>query len=459
MDWTGVVRRLAIVVTGAAIAVMSAVGVHSGGLGPDPVWAFDCGDTSCIDLWATARHHYQGVALCASVVAFVGWLTIGAALPAHTSAHPTGHGRSSFLPTLLQSGLPAALLTAGVVFSSYAMWVSLPLVLACGALMAGGLTLLQWQPLRRRTGRERASWFAATAAAAATLVAGAVTTALCFPFLFILAPYPAVPVMVAAHAVGRWMLPTTLAPRDRRPEDKPEQDRSAIAPRRRSRRADLLTGVGSVVVAAAAVVSAWPVPAPPADAVAIASTDTETPTQAAPKGPAPTSPRHGIPPASESAQSAPDHLPPAGLSACRLDALRLSVTGWDAFTGNSVARIVATNTGDSPCALVGRPVIDIEQGGEDLRVRNEPLPAYRAATSAPLDGTGLAPGDSASAGLFWPGYRNAADQETPESVRIRLTAAGGWAPARTAPGAPGPAPFDLVEGAVIQVGLWSPEAG
>lgn len=90
-----------------------------------------------------------------------------------------------------------------------------------------------------------------------------------------------------------------------------------------------------------------------------------------------------------------------------------------------------------------------------LLPRTEDVP--RAGDRAPS-----APGGSARSRLYWPGYRTAADQETPQTLTVRTDALEVPVTVSFLPTSsgddPGPAPFDLqagVEGgAVIEIGSW-----
>jgi hypothetical protein len=64
---------------------------------------------------------------------------------------------------------------------------------------------------------------------------------------------------------------------------------------------------------------------------------------------------------------------------------------------------------------------------------------------------GLAPGGAASFALIWEGYGAAADAATPQELYVTLPGHEGR---RNVPLERGPAPFDLVAGATIQVAPW-----
>lgn len=105
----------------------------------------------------------------------------------------------------------------------------------------------------------------------------------------------------------------------------------------------------------------------------------------------------------------------------------------------------------------------ITQGGDPIDLRHEPL-AGEEHLQDPALGAVLEPGATAHAALFWPGYRTAADQETPQSAEVILAEGAEPVPVllETTPGhGIDPAPFDLKDGvesgAEIQVGVWVSE--
>ena len=71
-------------------------------------------------------------------------------------------------------------------------------------------------------------------------------------------------------------------------------------------------------------------------------------------------------------------------------------------------------------------------------------------------GQELAPGQGATTSLWWRGYRNAADQRTPQRLILRF-GSGDWREIPLDAGA-GPAPFDVIAGAEIEIGSWLPAA-
>jgi hypothetical protein len=139
--------------------------------------------------------------------------------------------------------------------------------------------------------------------------------------------------------------------------------------------------------------------------------------------------------------------PVAASVACAPEDLTWSATGWDAAMGTRAVTVVATNRTARPCYVDGVPAVALAQGGRDLGLTTDP------GWEAPQTGrVGLAPGGTACFPLMWKGYGAAADEETPQELRVTLA---GGEPTTVALGA-SPAPFDLVHGAAIRVGPWQP---
>ncbi|SDP52212.1 Protein of unknown function [Pedococcus dokdonensis] len=132
--------------------------------------------------------------------------------------------------------------------------------------------------------------------------------------------------------------------------------------------------------------------------------------------------------------------------------LTLQATGWDAAMGDTSVTIVATNQSSTACWVQGHPSLRLLQGGVDLHLEvgtpktsayGEPLRAQRV---------GVAPGGDALFGWWWKGYRNAADQETPQTVVLDL---GRGAPLRLELPRD-PHLVDVVDGAKVDVTPWGP---
>ncbi len=140
---------------------------------------------------------------------------------------------------------------------------------------------------------------------------------------------------------------------------------------------------------------------------------------------------------------------------CGIDDLSLANHGWDAATGNTATAITATNVTDQPCLLGGWPQLKLGT------TTPTPLTFARvsrdaAGQSAPPARLVLAPGQGATTSLWWRGYRNAADQRTPQRLILRF-GSGDWREIPLDAGA-GPAPFDVIAGAEIEIGSWLPAA-
>ncbi|GAA2166956.1 DUF4232 domain-containing protein [Pedococcus bigeumensis] len=156
----------------------------------------------------------------------------------------------------------------------------------------------------------------------------------------------------------------------------------------------------------------------------------------------------------------PDPLPtprptPAPVQAarpCGSTDLTLEATGWDSAMGDSSVTIVATNGSATACWVEGYPKLRLLQGGADLRlVVGHPARSDQGLPLTPQR-VGVAPGGGAVFGWWWKGYRNAADQSTPQTVVLAL---GRGAPARLE--LPGdPYLVDVIEHAEVDVTPWGP---
>lgn len=195
------------------------------------------------------------------------------------------------------------------------------------------------------------------------------------------------------------------------------------------------TGVLGVLGAAAVVVVGASTAADRVDRAAPSSEPRPSPRAAAP---APAAPGPSSPPA-------PAGTPVDPRVACAPAELAWSTTGWDAAMGTRAVTVVATSRADHPCYLDGTPGVAIAQGGRELRLTTEPT-----AGPGPAGRVGLAPGGSASFPLIWAGHGAAADADTPQELRVVVDDGD----PSTVPLGAGPAPFDLVDGATIEVGPW-----
>lgn len=215
-----------------------------------------------------------------------------------------------------------------------------------------------------------------------------------------------------------------------------------VAPR--PRRAARLAGGAAIVVAVFALGAqlASPQPTPPAAGPA-----------AAPIAPGPGEVEAAPPPA------APVENPPASVpitpdGPCVQDQLSLRVDGWDSAMGTSAARLVVTNRGSTRCHLDGYPSVRLLRGAEDLWLMTDRAPTPRPTRVR------IAPGASAIAPLVWKGYRQQADEASPQTLVVR--ARGGvatdgepYARSTLQVRLTGPR-IDLVEGAPLTVGAWRP---
>lgn len=458
----------------AALAVMAAVGIHAAQLGDDPAWLFDCNDTTCVDLWADARSHYLRVSVGAVAAGLLGWVLIGAARPAGGSDWPPAPRAKARRSTQSDerrfgtTGWATAAIAIGPILAVRTGWtavlISPPLAMALLCGIGALMSIVVWLGLRERTGHDRRAWFGATAVVLAGGAAGALTTTALFPLIFVRAPgaatLVAIAVMVLArHGIQRWLSDKDGTPTSTDPE---EQARARV-----TGPVGAVSTIGTVLlITAVAVITAWPVDAPAQDAwmygtgegqTATPSAEAEAPT---PQQPSSTPPDAESTPRAESEAAPGPAIVPAEVPDCRPDQLELSIGGWDGVTGASGAVLKAHSTAEEPCALRGRPELVITQGSDLIDLRHEPL-TEDSHLQDPALGVVLEPGSTARAQLYWPGYRTAADQETPQSATVILTSDTDPVPA-TFEQADGeiamPAPFDLKDGvdggAEIQVGLW-----
>lgn len=146
--------------------------------------------------------------------------------------------------------------------------------------------------------------------------------------------------------------------------------------------------------------------------------------------------------------------PSAGGDACGLDELRLSNDGWDAAVGNTGTRVVATNTSGRRCSLSGFAQVRIEQGRPlalTLQQTADPGRLDPSGSTGPPRPVRLDPGDRAAFTMWWRGYRSAADQRTPQRLVLRLPSSPATA---DVPLDHPPAPFDVIDGAIVEIGPW-----
>jgi len=451
----------------AAMVVLVVVGFHAARLGRDPAFLFDCDDVNqCEDLWLDARTHYRMVTLIAALAAAAGWFLAGTgrtapvpSTPPMDARHPRSPRRRGVDAPALLAAIPLLDMLA-LLLGVLALPQSLNLV---GAVLVGSATTAA--VLGRRfldvRGREARDAHRLAGTVAATTAGVGLLGVL--PLLVAWASaWPIGVILTCAALVWRGLWFRSLA--------RTSDGATSSAPVEAEAPPRVLWSVlapGAVAIALLAAWAAWPVAAPPADA-----TPPDNVVPPPPPAPAPVPGTASADPTRDpQARPTPVAVPP-DMPACAPEELTLQVTGFDSAMGKSGAGIRAANTASQPCALRGRPVITIVQGGDPIDLRPVPMddrtgevPAAALAREDPDSGAVLAPGGTATAGLFWPGYRDAADQTTPQSVSVALTVGGPPIPAAitgdgTVSGSPGPAPFDLKDGvpggAELRGGAWTP---
>ena len=138
-------------------------------------------------------------------------------------------------------------------------------------------------------------------------------------------------------------------------------------------------------------------------------------------------------------------------SPCATTELDFVVEAFDGAMGNSWAQLRAMNHTDRPCVLDGFPEVNIDQAGHRLQLTVDHASVFLYGPAVPSQ-IRLEPQSSATAELFWRGYRDAADHTTAQVARVAL-ADGSSEPAVMGTYTP-TAPFDLVDGGTITVGPW-----
>lgn len=462
----------------AGIVVLLVVGIWASRLGDSPSWAFDCNDTTCTDLWADARGHYLRVAAGAGLTTLLGAALWSGALPPR--AVPLREGPRRALLRLIAPMLLAAVALWGAFWLALAVSRPVGLAVVLLALLLATLTTWRWQ--RPGAASDRTAYLSAGLGVMAPALVGGVlalhplgllAAVLLFGHPWLGVVVLALVLLAGSVLMGRLLPRTEDFPRadtaaasvaaaaETAAEDAAAGTGTAASPRRRV--SLLLTSAALAAILTVAVLAARPVDAPAADAWKYAGAsgsearndagtgagDDRAPSDAGPSGTGTDAPA-----------TAPE-VEAAGLPPCRSQSLQLVAEGWDGITGNSVATLRATNIGATSCALRGIPELMLTQGGEEIDLRPEPLAHLEPAVEM-ADGIGLAPGSSARSRLYWPGYRTAADQETPQTLTVRTDPAEVPMTVSFHPTPygddPGPAPFDLkagVEGgAVIEIGAW-----
>jgi hypothetical protein len=165
----------------------------------------------------------------------------------------------------------------------------------------------------------------------------------------------------------------------------------------------------------------------------------------------------GAPPPEPAVPGTPAAVPPPApvdaATPCLPGDLTWSTTGWDAAMGTRAVTVVATQHGRRPCYLDGFAEVTLAQGGQPLRLVVVPGSVTEPGRPPTARRVGVAPGGSAAFVLFWKGYGAASDEDTPQVLSVALS---GAADPTDVPLGERPAPFDLVEGATVQIGAWQP---
>ncbi|WP_406832684.1 DUF4232 domain-containing protein [Pedococcus sp. KACC 23699] len=154
----------------------------------------------------------------------------------------------------------------------------------------------------------------------------------------------------------------------------------------------------------------------------------------------------------------PDPAPPPTPAPVRADRpcaasdLALTAEGWDSAMGSTAMSVVATNTSSTPCWVRGYPQVRLAQGGTDLNLSLTRSPTHRWGNGdvVPDRRIGLAAhGGRASFDLWWKGYRQAADQQTPQSMTVSTPGTGPMVLGLSAPYL-----LDVVADAEVTVMRW-----
>lgn len=503
-------RAVALALLLVSLGVLICVGVWASRLGDPPAWSFDCSEATCVDHWASARSRYLAVAVGATAAGVAGWVLLGFSVSSRPvpkrNTLPVAGGqvrvdylrpRFRALCQLLAALLGASILLWGAWYLSIA--ASRPAGLALGGLGTGLAAIGAWRWMRAGAVSDRAAyWWAGLGAGVpvAFLLVFSLNPLLLALEMMLLALSPVAAVAgltgllggatyvahrllryeggaaedsaLTGEAAGRmeegarWDLTPSIA-----------GDRPRTGPGRHPFTTSVL--VGAIVVAG--VLSARPVEAPPEDAWMYTVGDPSAPADGRANEEADGG-AEGIGDGTEAPMTAPsdaggdqaqlgalDNPVPqgdaAGLPRCTAADLEVTAHGFDGWTGNSVATLTATNRGERPCALRGTPSLLLEQGGQAIPLAPHALRHLEPAHQ-PQTGIGLHPGESAMSRLYWPGYRTAADQNTKQSLTLRLSPDGDSVAVVLDPEY-GPAPFDLKAGvdggAAIEIGAWEESPG
>jgi hypothetical protein len=130
--------------------------------------------------------------------------------------------------------------------------------------------------------------------------------------------------------------------------------------------------------------------------------------------------------------------------------LELRATGWDSAMGDSSVTILATNRSVSACWVEGYPQLRLFQGADDLSLDVGHPRRGPSGQDLAVARIGVRPGERATFGWWWKGYRQQADQHTPQTVVLNLGV--GKEVRLELPG--DPYLVDVVEGAKVDVTPW-----
>lgn len=165
--------------------------------------------------------------------------------------------------------------------------------------------------------------------------------------------------------------------------------------------------------------------------------------------PYPAGPRHPVlRPVPVELTPAPDA--PEDVPLCHRRQLTAWTQGWDSAMYQTAVAVVVANWADEPCAVAGLPSISLRQGGQQLDIvvshRSVMAPGRLERPRRAL----VTAGGHVSVLLVWDGYRNQADQSTPQDLLLVVPGVADLAVRLDQ----GPAPFDLVAGGRISVSAW-----
>lgn len=167
------------------------------------------------------------------------------------------------------------------------------------------------------------------------------------------------------------------------------------------------------------------------------------PPPAQPPSPTSPAPAHPGPIATTADPGVPAREP------CAPTDLRLELVGFDAAMGARSASLRATNSSSAACHLDGFAAVSLEQAGRRLDLTSGTTSSERPGAVGRATRVGLAPGDAASAALYWRGYGAAADTTAEQTLQVTLRPG-----TRALSLAVGPQRFDLVDGGELRVGNW-----